>query len=119
MESTSDMRFDPNRAAQMLLDLAQERSIELLLNNVLEWAIQNPDLAFVQIWLIDRGDICPSCPQRARCPDQTRCLHLASGRGRDREGSSSTASCFNDPAARIPIGVGVVGQVAATRKEIV
>ena len=119
MESTSDRRFDPNRNAQKLLELAQERSIDHLLETLLKWALEHPALGLAQIWWIDRGDLCPSCPQRSRCADQTRCLHLAAGRGEEKLASRGGASSFNDPAARTPIGVGVAGQVAATGKEIV
>jgi hypothetical protein len=50
MESTSDRRFDPNRAAQLLLDIAHEQSLEHLLQKVVGSAVEarrglRPDLA--------------------------------------------------------------------------
>jgi len=33
------------------------------------------------IWLIDKGDLCDTCRFRAKCPDQSRCLHLVASAG--------------------------------------
>jgi len=119
MESTSDSRFDPNRAAQLLLDIAHEQSVEHLLKKLVERAVARPDIACVQVWLIDEGDICAACPQRPRCPDQTRCLHLAAGGSKVSSGLEAAALRLNDPAARMPLGAGVLGQVVAAKKQII
>jgi hypothetical protein len=58
MEPASDSRFDPNYAAQMLLDIAHEQSVEQLLHKLVCRAVERPDLAFAQVWLIDKGDLC-------------------------------------------------------------
>ncbi|MCL4179653.1 MAG: sigma 54-interacting transcriptional regulator [Verrucomicrobia bacterium] len=119
MESTSDSRFDPNYAAQLLLDIAHEQSVDHLLQKLVHRAVVRPNIAGVQIWLVGEGDICPSCPQRSKCPDQTRCLHLAAGGERLSSGFEVTAGRFGDPKARMPLGVGWVGQVAATGRQMV
>ena len=77
----SDNRLDPNLAAQLLLDIAHEQSLELLLQKLVRRAVEQPDMACVQIWLIDKGDRCSACPRRSECPDQSRCLHLVAGKG--------------------------------------
>src|SRR5512143_1643235 len=100
MEAISDSRFDPNYAAQMLLDIAHEHSVEQLLQKLVCRAVERPDLACAQVWLIDKGDRCKSCPRRAECPDQTRCLHLVAGKGVPLSGSGREVPRFDDPDAR-------------------
>jgi transcriptional regulator with GAF, ATPase, and Fis domain len=119
MESTSDSRFDQNRAVQILLDLAQVQSVERLLETLIARVLERPDFAFAQIWLIDKGDLCSTCPQRPLCSDRTRCLHLAAAGGKPLPGSESTAPRFDDPAARTPLGAGLVGRVAISGKQLV
>ena len=87
MESASDRRFDPNYAAQLLLDIAHEQSLEQLLQKLVSRAVERPGMACAQIWLIDKGDLCSTCPRRPECPDQTRCLHLVAGKGVPLAGS--------------------------------
>src|SRR5258706_14940990 len=121
VESNSDRRFDPNFATHLLLDIAHEQSVENLLQKLILRGMENPqsDLACLQIWLVDKGDLCSVCPQRPKCPDQTRCLHLAAGRGNSLSSSESDARRYDDPNARMPLGVGLVGKVAATAQQLV
>ncbi len=117
MESASDSRFDPNYAAQMLLDIAHEQSVEHLLRKLIHRALERPDLACVQIWLVGKGDTCASCAWRLECPDRAHCLHLAVGGGRSLVGSGPEAPQFGDPGARLPLGVGLLGEVATTGQQ--
>ncbi|HWY74545.1 MAG TPA: nitric oxide reductase transcription regulator, partial [Verrucomicrobiae bacterium] len=121
MESNSDSRFDPNFATHLLLDIAHEQSVELLLQKLILRAMERPDsdLACVQIWLVEKGDLCSVCPQRPKCPDQTRCLHLVAGGGNSLSSSRAGIPRFDDPNARMPLGVGLVGKVAATGQQLV
>jgi transcriptional regulator with GAF, ATPase, and Fis domain len=117
MESASDRRFDPNLAAQLLLDIAHEHSLEQLLQKLVRRAVERPDMACAQIWLIDRGDLCSTCPRRAECPDQTRCLHLVAGGGVPLSDSRQPVPRFDDPNARNPLGVGFLGKVAVAGQQ--
>ena len=121
MEPNSDNRFDPNFATHLLLDIAHEQSVEHLLHKLIRSAMEQPqsDLACVQIWLVDKGDLCSVCPQRPKCPDQTRCLHLVAGGGNCLSSSGARAPRFDDPNARMPLGVGLVGKVAGTGRQLV
>ena len=119
MEPTSDSRFDPNYAAQLLLDIAHEQSLESLLHRLVTSAVKRPDIACVQIWLIERGDRCSTCALRPQCPDQSRCLHLVAGTGVPRAQDGTVAAYFGDRTARIPLGVGFLGRVAATSEQII
>jgi len=118
VETTSDSRFDPNRAAQLLIDFAHEHSLDLLLQKVVRSAVERPGMVCVQIWLIEKGDRCGACARRSECPDQARCLHLAAGHGGGLIDSAANVSRLDDLSARIPLGMGFVGRVAVTGHEI-
>ena len=96
MEPTSDSRFDPNYALQMLLDAAQELSLEKLLKKFVTRAVGRPDVAFAQIWMVEKAD---------------GCLHLAVAGG-------SVPPQLSESADPIPVGTGILGQVAATGQRI-
>src|SRR5258705_13536642 len=98
MESASDSRFDPNYAMQLLLDIAQEQSVEGLLKKLVTRGVGQPsEIVCVQVWLIDKAE---------------RCLRLAAAAGRLPPGLSESANT-------IAVGTGVLGQVAATGRRIV
>ncbi len=104
--------FDINEAAaQLLLDIAYEHSIDTLAEKIVNNA--QPPSDFIQIWLVDNGDRCPSCPFQVRCPDQRRCLHLTAAAGRSLTGRGSPAG-FSAREARLPLGEGLIGQAAGT-----
>ena len=119
VEPNSDNRFDPNFATHLLLDVAHEQSVEHLLQKLIRRAMERPDMAGVQVWSVDKGDLCSVCPQRPKCPDQIRCLHLVAGRGRSFSNSEAGVPRFDDPNARMPLGVGLVGKVAATGQQLI
>ncbi|MDB6067904.1 MAG: fhlA 3 [Pedosphaera sp.] len=119
MNSVTNLRFNPDFARDLLLEIAQERSVENLLQKVVRRIIERPAMACFRIWLVDKGDICPKCPMRSECSDQTRCLHsVASG---NKTGSAPCDTGLNgeDCFARIPFGVRTVGKIAATGEPIV
>jgi transcriptional regulator with GAF, ATPase, and Fis domain len=118
LEAVSDSRFDPNRAIRLLLDVAHEQSLDSLLQKLVKGAVERPDIACAQIWLIDKGDLCSTCSLRRQCPDQTRCLHLVAGGGVSLQGGGRIASYFSDPKARVPLGMGVLGKAAAIAEQI-
>ncbi|MDR3378187.1 MAG: sigma 54-interacting transcriptional regulator [Verrucomicrobiae bacterium] len=111
-----DNRFDPNIATRLLLDIAHEQSVESLFRMLIRHVMEHSGVASMQIWLVDKGDRCASCPQRSRCPDQTQCLHLIAGAGKL---FSNEVPCLDDPNTRWPVGVGLVGTVAATGLQLI
>jgi transcriptional regulator with GAF, ATPase, and Fis domain len=110
MESASDSRFDTNRAVEMLLNVAQAQSLEDLFQRFVEDAVGNPRTACIQVWLIDKGDLCTTCPQRPACPDQSRCLHLVAAKGKSISASGQRQRLFEDLDSRVPLGVGPIGE---------
>lgn len=101
-----------------LLELAQERSVESLMHRSMLFASETPSLALIRIWLIDKGDLCPSCPMRPQCPDQTRCLHSAITGGTSAANPPTDYAVFKKWLPRIPLGVGMIGKIAATGQQV-
>jgi transcriptional regulator with GAF, ATPase, and Fis domain len=118
MELSSDSRFDANFAAYLLLEIAHEQSLEHLLHKLIQRVMEHPNVACLQVWLVDEADICSVCLQRPKCPDQTRCLHLVAGGGAASSAPGPTGR-WVDPNARMPLGVGLVGRVAVSGQQLV
>ena len=66
----------------LLLDIAQQRSINDLLWLIVRRLADRPTVVLARIWLIGPGDICATCRLKEECPDQTKCLHLVASAGR-------------------------------------
>lgn len=117
MESASDRRFDVNYAAQLLLELAHEQSVESLLNRLVERAVERPHIVCAQIWLIEKGDLCATCPRRPVCPDQSRCLHLVAGKAKSAAGTGKGFGRLDPKTAREPLGVPPLGNVVLSGQQ--
>ena len=117
MDSIADRRLDTNLASHFLLEMAQERSLDLLLSKLVHRAVERPDVISLQIWLIDKGDRCSVCPRRSVCSDQSRCLHLVAGVGKTTSGTLNEGPPFSDPTQRVPLGHGLLGQTAVVGRQ--
>jgi transcriptional regulator with GAF, ATPase, and Fis domain len=119
MELPLDYKPEFDSLRDLLLEIAPERSVERLLRKVVQCLAERPHAVMARLWLIDKGDICDSCPARPQCPDQTRCLHLvASAESALSEFGAQTRQA-EDELRRIPLGVGAIGRIAATGHAIV
>lgn len=101
----------------LLLDMAQERTVDSLLKLIVKRLRNLADVALARIWLLAPGDICNECHFRKECPDQTSCLHLAVSAGKpldEQENWDRTDGRFR----RFPIGVRKVGHIAASREPV-
>ena len=119
MEPHPDVRFDPDFAIGLMLEIAQEQSVRGVLKKLVCRILGRPAVARVRIWLIDKGDVCATCVRRPDCPDQTRCLHAVAG-GNNLIGHSRDEQEYmqmTDRYARIPLGAGVVGKIGATGRQ--
>jgi transcriptional regulator with GAF, ATPase, and Fis domain len=116
-----EIHFDPEFGSSLLLEIAQEQVLEQLLKKLVHRILQRPAVARVRIWLVDQGDICSTCVRRPECPDQTRCLHAVAGGSNSISGPTDAEEYvrMTDRFARIPLGVGMVGKIAATAQQIV
>jgi transcriptional regulator with GAF, ATPase, and Fis domain len=113
-DSRFDARFDSDFATSLLLDIAQERSPGGLMEKSLGAAMTQHEFARVEIWLIEKGDICSRCRQKSRCPDQTRCLHLVAAGENSVPVGARVPSLLYNTRERIPLGVGFIGRIAMT-----
>jgi transcriptional regulator with GAF, ATPase, and Fis domain len=117
MEPTSDRRFDPHLAAQFLLEIAQEQSVEPVLKKIVEHGAERTEFVVTQVWLIEKGDLCATCKYRSECPDQSRCLHLVAARGRSLSGPGTGLRHYEDLNARVPLGFGPLGEAVASGQQ--
>ncbi len=109
--------MNPESLQAIALSLAEERSIDTVLQKTAEGVGSQDGIALARVWLVAPGDICSACPMRAECPDQTRCLHLVASHGhpsRPEEDWSRLDGAFR----RFPMGIRKVGRVAATGQAI-
>ena len=113
MEPTSDRRFDANLGMQLLLEMAQEHSLEPLLQKILVRGVERTEFVVSQIWLIEKGDLCESCKYRSECADQSRCFHLIAGRGRSQTNPGTAPRPYEDRNSRIPLNFGPLGEAVA------
>ena len=81
MDLASDYEPEFDSLRDLLLEIAPERSVERLLRKVVQTLADRPHAVQVRLWLVDKGDLCATCPMRPQCPDQTRCLHLVANAG--------------------------------------
>src|SRR5262249_1236805 len=75
-------------------------------------------VALARVYLLAPGDICPTCPQRHSCPDQTQCLHAAVNGGRLLHEATETWSRLEDDYRRIPLGVYPAGRAVARSEAV-
>jgi transcriptional regulator with GAF, ATPase, and Fis domain len=95
------------------LAVAREREVEVVLRRIVEGLAAQPDVAIARVWLVAPGDICPSCPMRAECPDRSECLHLVASEGGSRAGEGRWASIGGD-FRRFPLGGRKIGRIGAS-----
>ena len=119
--ANEENRLDPDFAVSILLEIALEQALDLLLKKLVHRILERPDVARVRIWLIEKGDICATCPRRPDCPDQTRCLHAVASGSHLIAASDNEEEYVNqtDRFARIPLGVGVAGKMITTGRQVV
>jgi transcriptional regulator with GAF, ATPase, and Fis domain len=109
--------MNPEALQAVALTVAAERSVDRVLTQIVQGLATQPAVALARVWLIGPGDICQTCPMRAECPDQTRCLHLSASAGSAsdrRENWSRLDGAFR----RFPLGVRKIGRIGATGEGI-
>jgi transcriptional regulator with GAF, ATPase, and Fis domain len=115
MESPSDNRVDANIAVRMLVGIGEAQSLDEVFKMLVSDGGERPNIVCAQAWLIEKGDLCATCPCRPVCPDQSRCLHLVAAKGRSISGKKPPG--FENRDARIPLGVGPIGKTVVTGQE--
>jgi transcriptional regulator with GAF, ATPase, and Fis domain len=103
----------------LLLDIAQQRSINDLLWLIVRRLEDRPTVVLARIWLIGPGDICVTCRLKEECPDQTKCLHLVASAGRSSGVDKTEWSNINGFFARFPLGIYKVGRIGSSGEQLV
>jgi transcriptional regulator with GAF, ATPase, and Fis domain len=103
----------------LLLDIAQQRSINDLLWLIVRRLADRPTVVLARIWLIGPGDICATCRLKEECPDQTRCLHLVASAGRSSGADKTEWSNINGFFSRFPLGIYKVGRIGSSGEQLV
>jgi transcriptional regulator with GAF, ATPase, and Fis domain len=96
-----------------MVSMAHKRALSEVLQSIVTSIAACSNVAATAIWLIDKGDLCEVCRFRAKCPDQSRCLHHTAGAGNlvaHPEGLIGISTAFR----RFPLGIPKIGKVAAT-----
>ena len=102
---------------RLLLDMARERSVERVLQLVVDRMASQPEIALARIWLVAPGDICAECRMRDDCADRTACLHLVASAGRSAE-TGEVWGRIDGAFRRFPFGVRKIGKIASTGEPI-
>jgi transcriptional regulator with GAF, ATPase, and Fis domain len=106
MESDDENRFDPQQAIDLLLEIARKPSLDEIVETLKRFLLTRPGIARIRMWLIDKSD---------------NCLHaVAEGANPPLgvEGNADPNDPNRDPFVRIPIGVGPVGKIAQTGRQV-
>jgi formate hydrogenlyase transcriptional activator len=104
---------------QLLLELAQERSLDELLPLITRRLAEHEDVALARLWLLEPGDQCATCPNSGVCADRARCLHLVASAARSRDGALLVHRRLDGAFRRIPVGAFKVGLVATSAAPVV
>ena len=86
---------------ELALRLSGERSVDAVLQLLVDGLAQQSDIALARVWVTGPGDVCGSCRMRLACPNQTVCLHLSASAGTSLKANSGRASM--DTSAESPL----------------
>ena len=114
MVTTVDYKPEFDSLRDRLLELAQIRNLDELLQRVVTVLAERPHVALARIWLLGAGDLCSSCHLAGRCSNRDKCLRLVATSGCRRPDFRPAWSRIDGEFNRIPLGVGKIGRVGAT-----
>jgi len=103
---------------QILLDLAETRTLTELLELIVRRLAASPRVALARVWLVRPGDTCATCRFQDECPDRTNCLHLVASGGHSRADPKQDWTRTGGAFRRFPLGVRKVGLIASQGKAI-
>ncbi|MBL8169216.1 MAG: sigma 54-interacting transcriptional regulator [Acidobacteria bacterium] len=96
------------------LAIAEERSVENVLQKIVEGLVAESGVALARLWLKGPGDICVKCPMRLECADQTTCLHLMASAGKPTKTKVEDWARLDGDFRRFPLGIRKIGKIGAT-----
>jgi transcriptional regulator with GAF, ATPase, and Fis domain len=114
--ATANVDFGEFQA--LLFEMAQQLSLDALLNLIAQRLADYEEIALARLWLIQPGDICPSCPMATECKDNHTCLHLMASAGQSLNPEGVDWSRTDGRFRRFPLGVRKVGRIAVTGQTV-
>ncbi len=108
----------PEALQSIALAVAEARAQDRVFALVVRGLLAQPGVALARLWLVEPGDICPTCPVRAECPDQSRCLHLVASAGEPRAAREEDWTRLDGAFRRFPMNVRKVGRIGGTGEPI-
>ncbi len=106
--------MDTEPLLTLALDVAAERSLNGVLQTIVQGLALQPGVALARIWLLLPGDICDSCFMRSECHDRTQCFHLVASAGTPVESPGEDWSFLQGHFRRVPMDALKVGHVGRT-----
>jgi len=106
--------MEAEQLLSLALDVAAERSLNGVLQTIVQGLALQPGVALARIWLLLPGDICDSCFMRAECHDRTQCFHLVASAGTPVKSPGEDWSFLQGHFRRVPMNAVKVGQVGST-----
>ena len=100
------------------LAIAEERSVEGVLERIVAGLVKERGVALARIWLKNPGDICVKCAMRLKCFDQTQCLHLMASAGSSTKSGLENWSRLDGDFMRFPLGAHKIGHIGSTGEPI-
>jgi len=113
MESDAPTRVDAEIFSGLLLEMAQERSVEQLLQTAVSRVLKIPADLIAVIWLIDNGKKNVAGVPKEQPAGPPRHLCAVAG-GASITGPRELQTRMPDYLTRIPFGVGPIGRIAET-----
>jgi len=96
-----------------MVQMAQDLSLELVLDTVVAGIAACENVALTRIWLFGPGDLCATCHFAGECSDRRRCLHLVASAGTSHVAGRDPRN-LHGAFRRFPLGRRKIGQVAAS-----
>jgi transcriptional regulator with GAF, ATPase, and Fis domain len=115
MSNVSSLKPEIKSLQDLVLEMASQRSLDVLLDVIVNRLAEQPDVALARIWLLGPGDLCSICRIRKECPDHSVCLHLSATKGTSLVGRDEEWSRTDGQLSRLPIGGYRVGRIALTK----
>ena len=118
MPIKTDHEPGTNWLNRMLLDMAEGRSVDRLLDLIVQSLAARERVGLARIWLIEPGDICRRCFLRTECPNQSKCLHLVASAGTSVADTRADWARLDGYFRRFPLGVRKVGRIASSGEPV-
>lgn len=103
----------------LLLEMAQQCSVDELLKLVTSSLASNRNVALARVWMVAPGDICNTCNEYAACQDKSRCLHLMASSGLSIDNTTTWNTIENSVFRRFPMGGRKVGLIASSGQPVI